>query len=232
MTVLSTTFTPGFVMDGEEDVIKENFEGELDRRFFVHEQLQKVSDDLAERLRKNQGTFAGLNTFERRRRLRQAVRRVIADITVRERLGTEIDELGYPAMAAIAAAGGYNPEIITVLYGRKDVTNQVIVALRRLATEFGLLYSPMIDFTPSNVEMWIRELDEVLVNTLLAFDDSSHDLWLLTKWAAKGRNWLWNKINDERPTFAKIEIHPSPACNHGTMSSMQIRQPVTTLKAV
>lgn len=207
MTAVTFIPEPPVTEDDGEDVIMETFEvTELDRRFFIHQKLARVGNDLVKHLKG--GTMRGYDVFTRRRKLRQAVKRVLTDVTVREWLAEEIQDLGYDGMAAIAAAGGFNPEILSALYNGKDAKNSIVMALRRLASEFSILYSPMVDFTPSNMESWIHnKISPDKMAKILESDETAHDLWLLTKWAAMGRNWLWNEINGDRPAIVMVEIH-------------------------
>ena len=190
------------------DVITEFTENdEIERRFFIHQKFSRVGNGLVKHL--VGGTFRGYDVFSRRRKLRKAVQRTIRNPLVRELLVQEIQDLGYPGMAAIAAAGGYNAEILSALYsGNKDVSNKVVLALRRLASTFGLLYSPMIDFTPSNIEQWVRQISPDTIVKIVMNNETAHDLWLLCKWAAEGRSWLWNQITcGDLPVAIAVEIH-------------------------
>ena len=209
MTIAVHGFTPAnSVTEDREDVITETTmeANELDRRFFVHQKLSKVGNDLVKRL--ENGTFRGYDVFTRRRKLRGAVQRTVRNPLVRELLIDEIADLRYEGMAAIAAASGFNPEILSALYNGKDASNQAIMALRRLASEFGLLYSPMLNFTPVNVEQWIRAIEAGTIVKIVMNDNSAHDLWLLTKWAARGHNWLWTQITSSNLMVAvQVEIH-------------------------
>ncbi len=218
MTLAATLgFNPDPVMEDEENVITEFTENdELERRFYIHQKLSKVGNDLVKHL--VGGTFRGYDVFSRRRKLREAVQRTIRNPLVRELIVQEIQDLGYPGMAAIAAAGGYNAEILSALYsGNKDVSNKVVLALRRLATGFGLLYSPMLDFTPVNVEAWIRGIAPETIVKIVMDDDTAHDLWLLCKWAAEGRSWLWNQI-----TFGNLLIAVQVEIHAGNMKPVEV----------
>lgn len=205
MTLTALNANPDPITEDGEDVITEIETSELDRRFYIHQKLTRVGNDLVKHLKS--GTMRGYDVFTRRRKLRQAVVRVIRDINTREWLAKEIRDLGYDGIAAIAVAGGFNPEILSALYNGKDVSNQIVMALRRLASAFGILYSPMLDFTPEHMVEWIRNINPNTIVKILENDDTRHDLWLLAKWAAYGNNWLWIEISEGRPVAIQVEIH-------------------------